>query len=81
MLNYTKAARFTRARNAGHPHPVVSSLTRLPARCYKRLFCVEVCSLMVGPHAGGTNSDAAKSAILFLLCLAVEACSERRHNP
>jgi len=63
------------------PVILTASLTRLPARCYKRVLCAEVCSPIEGLYADAKVSDAAKSALLFILiCLAVEACSERVGN-
>jgi hypothetical protein len=53
-----------------------TSLTQLPARCYKRVFCSSACSWSLGYTLARKVFDAAKSALfLLLLCLAVEARS------
>ena len=73
MLNYTEAARFrwTQTRSVRFDAP----LTRLPARCYKRMLRAVACSLNPCLHAERHKfSDAAKSALLLILiCRAVEA--------
>ncbi len=69
----------TRPREAHHwPDITDPTLTRLPARCYKRLLCAEVCSLISGLYFDCTSFPTRPNRqSSFYYALAVEACSER----
>ena len=63
------------------PIIVIPIIDPTSGKCYKRVLCAEVCGLMVGLYADGTSFPTRPNRhSSLLLCLAVEACSERVRN-